>query len=603
MNYKRMEKGIFLKRPNRFIAHIQIGDRVEICHVKNTGRCQELLVPGAEVMVQKCEGSQRKTAYDLISVKKGELLVNMDSQVPNQVVEEWLRAGNLVSKEALICREKTYGSSRFDFYIEDGERKIFMEVKGVTLENQGVVKFPDAPSIRAVKHIRELIECQKEGYEAYVFFVVQLKGARYFMPNEETQPEFAAVLREAREKGVKMMAYDCKVTEDSIEASAPVPIMLHAESEKLLPIVEPLLQWFEHHARILPWREDASPYRVWVSEIMLQQTRVEAVKPFFERFTQALPGIADLAEAQEEVLLKLWEGLGYYNRVRNMQKAAQVVMEQYQGRMPASYEALLDLPGIGEYTAGAVASIAYGIPVPAVDGNVLRVISRILASREDILKPAVKKKIREFLLEIMPVLKPGEFNQALMELGATVCIPNGMAKCEECPVAEWCEARRQNIVMEIPIKKAKKERRLEEKTVLVIWEGNRVAIRKRSKKGLLAGLYELPNLSGHRTMDEILEYLKEKGLSPIRIWKLDDAKHIFSHVEWKMTGYAIRIEEQEVEPEKREADTKNQDGEWMFIEPVETEKRYPIPAAFLAYAKYMNIKLGQEKYLDQYLEQ
>lgn len=233
-------------------------------------------------------------------------------------------------------------------------------------------------------------------------------------------------------------------------------------------IVEPLLGWFGEHARILPWREQPQPYRVWVSEIMLQQTRVEAVKPFFERFTQALPDVRSLAECPEDKLLKLWEGLGYYNRVRNMQKAAQNMVEFYDGEMPADYEKLLGLPGIGPYTAGAVASIAFEIPVPAVDGNVLRVITRITQNDGDILKQSVKRQVEEELLAVMPKGRSGAFNQALMELGATVCVPNGAPKCDECPLSGLCLAHQNGKEMDYPKKAQKKPRKIEKKTVLVL---------------------------------------------------------------------------------------------------------------------------------------
>lgn len=351
-------------------------------------------------------------------------------------------------------------------------------------------------------------------------------------------------------------------------------------------IVEPLLAWYDANARILPWREEGTPYRVWVSEIMLQQTRVEAVKPFFERFVKALPGVQELAECPEDQLLKLWEGLGYYNRVRNMQKAAGMVMDTYGGQMPGDYEDLLKLPGIGTYTAGAVASIAFGIPVPAVDGNVLRVISRVLVSEEDILKQSVKREMEKDIKAIMPKDRPGAFNQALMELGAMVCVPNGMAKCGECPLNHLCLAKAQERVMELPKKAPKKPRRIEKRTVLVIKDGEKAAIRKRPPKGLLAGLYELPNVEGHLTSDEVLDYLKEKHLSPIRIQKLETSKHIFSHIEWRMVGYVIRVEELE----------KGNMSDMLFVEPSHTEKEYPMPAAFAAYTGYLQIKLGQEKY-------
>ncbi len=351
-------------------------------------------------------------------------------------------------------------------------------------------------------------------------------------------------------------------------------------------IVKPLLSWYDGHARVLPWREDKSPYRVWVSEIMLQQTRVEAVKPFFERFLKALPNVRSLAECSEDELLKLWEGLGYYNRVRNMQKAARVIMEEHGGEFPADYAKLLALPGIGRYTAGAIGSIAFGIQKPAVDGNVLRVLSRVKASYEDVLKQSVKTALEQEVQKIIPKDRAGDFNQALIEIGAVVCVPNGRAKCEECPLAFCCRAKEKGIVEELPKKKAKKERRVEERTVLVLREGDRVAVRKRPSKGLLAGLYELPNLEGILGEEEVLGQVRRWGLSPLRILPLAGAKHIFSHVEWQMTGYAISLEETE---------DMEQNG-LFFIEAGETEEKYPIPAAFAAYARYMDIVLGQEKY-------
>ncbi len=360
-------------------------------------------------------------------------------------------------------------------------------------------------------------------------------------------------------------------------------------SELLEQIAAPLLSWFDENARVLPWRDQPTPYRVWVSEIMLQQTRVEAVKPYFQRFTETLPDVEPLAACGEEKLLKLWEGLGYYNRVRNMQAAAKTVMEQYGGRLPADYNALLSLKGIGSYTAGAIASIAYGIPVPAVDGNVLRVISRVTASEEDIGKMSVRKHMEKEICRIIPKDRAGAFNQALMELGAIVCVPNGMAKCEKCPLSGICIARRRDIVQDLPKKAPKKKRKIEKRTVLVIRDGEKAAIRKRPDKGLLAGLYELPNEEGHMTREEVLAYLKEKELSPIRIRKLDDSKHIFSHIEWHMTGYVIQIEETDQWKGK----------EYLFVEPKDTEKKYPIPAAFGAYTGYLQIRLGQEKYKEQ----
>lgn len=310
---------------------------------------------------------------------------------------------------------------------------------------------------------------------------------------------------------------------------------------KLEEITEPLLSWYEENKRDLPWRRDPSPYHVWVSEIMLQQTRVEAVKGYYERFLSALPGIEDLAACPENKLLKLWEGLGYYNRVKNMQKAAKEIVLKYNKEIPADYEKILALPGIGSYTAGAVSSIAFGLKKPAVDGNVLRVISRITENGDDILKQSVKKRVEQELEAVMPEDRPGAFNQSLMELGATVCIPNGMAKCSDCPVSHLCKARANGTVLEYPKKASKKKRRIEEKTVLLIQNGQEYAICRRPDQGLLAGLYEFPNVEGWLTEEEVIRAVEEWKLIPLHIRTAGEAKHIFSHVEWHMKGYVVKV--------------------------------------------------------------
>ena len=584
MKYERIETGKFIERPNRFIAYVEIAGQKEMVHVKNTGRCAELLQPGATVYVQKADNPERKTQWDLIGVKKGKRMINMDSQIPNKVVEEWIRKGNLFPHATLIRPETTYKQSRFDLYVEEGGRKIFIEVKGVTLEIDGVVKFPDAPTERGVKHIKELCEALEDGYEAYVFFVIQMKGVKYFTPNMVTHAAFGDALRNAQEQGVRILAYDCKVGKDSIEIHKEVPVVFRNENLKLM--AEPLVKWYREQKRDLPWRVDVTAYKVWVSEIMLQQTRVEAVKPYYARFLEVFPTIADLANAKEDVLLKMWEGLGYYNRVRNMQKAAQQVMIEYGGEFPGRYEEIRSLTGIGNYTAGAISSFAFGIPKPAVDGNVLRVISRLTASYEDIMKASTRERVEEELEELIPAGAASDFNQGLIELGAIVCVPNGAPKCEECPLAHLCRAHEKGIELELPVKSKAKERRIEKKTVFVFQDGDHVAIKKRPAKGLLAGLYELPNVEGHLTEDEALAYCKQIGLSPLRIQKLEDGKHIFSHVEWQMIGYRIRVDE--LEKSCRE--------KMLFIHPEEIQAEYPIPAAFETYVKYMEIKLGQDKY-------
>lgn len=308
-------------------------------------------------------------------------------------------------------------------------------------------------------------------------------------------------------------------------------------AQTLSNVTGPLLQWYHAHARVLPWRSNPTPYWVWLSEIMLQQTRVEAVLPYFNRFVEALPDIPSLARASEEQLHKLWEGLGYYSRVRNLHKAALQVMERYDGELPPSYELLLDLCGIGEYTAGAIASIAFGEPVPAVDGNVLRVFSRVLGSESDISSPQAKKAFRELLLPIMPQDRPGDFNQAVMDLGAGVCLPNGTPLCSDCPLAHVCTAFREGTQMSLPVKSAKKPRRMEEKTVFLIVDSQGVLLHKRSEKGLLAGLWEFPNIGSRLKRKQAEELLRGQGCELLKLYSLKEARHIFTHIEWEMTGY------------------------------------------------------------------
>lgn len=575
MKYKRIQEGRFFKRPNRFIAHIEIEGKEEIVHVKNTGRCAELLVPGCTVYVQRAEQENRKTKWDLIGVKKSDRLINMDSQIPNKVVQEWLEAGGLFEKVSLIRPETTYRNSRFDLYVEHEGKKAFIEVKGVTLEEDGKVLFPDAPSERAVRHLEELSLAVKDGYEAYVIFVIQMKQVRYFTPNRQTHPQFAEALLKAKEEGVHVLAYDCHVSTDSIKLADPVPVVL--EDPLLYETVEPLTKWYRENCRNLPWREHVNAYRVWVSEIMLQQTRVEAVKRYFARFMEALPTVEALAKEEEDRLLKLWEGLGYYNRVRNMQKAAVKIMEEYGGEFPETYEEIRKLPGIGNYTAGAISSFAFGIPKPAVDGNVLRVLARLKADRDDIMKASVRTRMERELEPVIPADHASDYNQGLIELGAMVCVPNGEPKCEICPLKELCRAKKLGIWQELPVRKKAKARKVEERTILILRDGEEVAIQKRPSRGLLAGMYEFPNKEGTLSIEEIAGYCREIGLEPLRIREAGKAKHIFSHVEWHMTGYEVRVDELAAKCSER----------MIFAHPDEIEAVYSIPSAFDAYTRQL----------------
>lgn len=577
MIYERIAKAAFIERPNRFIARVRLDGREETIHVKNTGRCAELLIPGAAVYIQESGNPQRKTKWDLIAVEKGSRLINMDSQIPNRVVQEWIEEGHLFPGACLVRPETVYGNSRFDLYVEAGERKIFIEVKGVTLEEDGVCRFPDAPSERAVKHLEELIRAKKEGYEAYVFFVIQMRGVRYFTPNTDTHPEFAEALKRAKAAGVEILARDCEVTPDSISIREPVDVVL--ESPRLKEAAEPLVEWYRREKRDLPWRKRMNAYRVWISEIMLQQTRVEAVKPYYDRFLKELPDVQSLAQVPEERLLKLWEGLGYYNRARNLKEAARQIMEEYGGHFPETYEEIRSLKGIGNYTAGAISSFVYHIPKPAVDGNVLRVVSRITADGSDIAKAGTKTRIESALEEVIPRKDPGDFNQGLIELGAVVCLPNGAPKCEECPVSSVCLAHEQGRELDFPVKSKAKNRKIEKRTVFIFRDEEKTAIRRRPSKGLLAGMYEFPNREGHLSIEEAAEYGRELGLVPVRIRRLGSARHIFSHVEWHMTGYEILVDELE-----REMDGQKEKEEGVIFAGIrELQERYPMPAAFEAY--------------------
>ena len=358
----------------------------------------------------------------------------------------------------------------------------------------------------------------------------------------------------------------------------------YTKEERLEVMIPLLCHWYEENKRELPWRSNPLPYWVWISEIMLQQTRVEAVKPYFKRFMETLPTIKELAEAEEDVLLKLWEGLGYYSRIRNIQKTAILCMEQYNGELPSTYEELIALPGIGSYTAGAISSIAYKQLVPAVDGNVLRVITRLTADNSDITKQSVKTKMEQQLKRAMESVKPNSstFNQGLMELGATVCIPNGAPLCYKCPWEEICLAKKNNLIGEIPNKPKKKQRKIEKKTVFVVEDNGYTIIRKREDKGLLAGLYELINVEGHLTMEEAQHFWENQLGVTVTIWPLPSAKHIFSHVEWHMIGYKVIVTKN-----RDECLIKENNTEFLFVTNEQVKEKYSLPTAFKEYSQLL----------------
>lgn len=364
--------------------------------------------------------------------------------------------------------------------------------------------------------------------------------------------------------------------------------------EQLFKMVSPLLQWYDSHARILPWRENTEPYNVWISEIMLQQTRVEAVKPYFERWMTAFPTLSSLANASEEEVLKRWEGLGYYSRVRNIHKAAKLILSEHNGSLPSSFAGLLALPGIGEYTAGAIGSIAFRLPVPCVDGNVLRVVARLTAEEADIGTASAKKLFTEWVASIIPNDRPGDFNQAMMELGATICLPNGEPRCDLCPASFLCEARQQNRVAEFPVKRGKPPRRIDKKTIFVLIDNSgtvpRTALRRRPAYGLLAGLWEFPNLDGDLAAEDVHQFLDSCGLTTASLVKLKKAKHIFTHIEWEMTGYLAIVEQKTSGSEALVKE--GPDLQWISLD--QLDNQLALPSAFKAYYQIAKRCMNQE---------
>ncbi len=341
---------------------------------------------------------------------------------------------------------------------------------------------------------------------------------------------------------------------------------MNKRDKKYQWIVNPLVSWYEQSARVLPWRENSDPYRVWVSEIMLQQTRVEAVIAYFNRFMEDLPTVWDLANAEEAVVLKLWEGLGYYSRARNLKKTAEIVCGEYDGKFPQDYKELLALPGIGKYTVGSISSIAFGLPRAAVDGNVLRVITRLDENPRDIMDEKFRREIAVQLEEVYPEGKCSEFTQSLMELGAMICVPNGAPKCEECPLKEGCKAFQNGTWEKYPVKKEKPKRKKIDKTVFLLHCEDEMAIEKGEETGLLAGLWKLPNVEEKLKSTEIEGWLSEQELEPISIEKGKKVKHIFTHIEWHMQCYVVKCKK------------KNEKFQW--VSEADLEEKIALPTAY-----------------------
>lgn len=386
---------------------------------------------------------------------------------------------------------------------------------------------------------------------------------------------------------------------------------------------ESVLNYYKENKRILPWRDTGNPYYTWLSEIMLQQTRVEAVKSYFLRFVKELPTVEDLAYCEEEKLLKLWEGLGYYTRVRNLQKAAKQIVEEYGGVFPQTKKELQALAGIGDYTAAAIASISFGQEEVALDGNLIRVFSRVFALEDDFSKAVCKKELIAKIEPLVPSQKAGDFNQAIMDIGATICLPNGRPLCEKCPIATMCKANLEQTQVRYPIKKPKKARKLEKRTILILCKGEQIIMRKRKEKGVLQGLWEFPNVQGHLDKNTIREILTgELLLANDRIKQIEEfcrATHIFSHLEWDMHSFWVDLSEnkksfdelslRETEPpydtsakelpqeplsQKVYSDEAQElEGVWLSVKNMEED--FSIPSAFRVFQNEIIRRLGEKK--------
>ena len=346
-----------------------------------------------------------------------------------------------------------------------------------------------------------------------------------------------------------------------------------------------LLKWYRVNKRSFPWRDTDDPYDVWISEIMLQQTRTEAVREYFIRFKKEIKDIQTLSQIEDDRLMRLWEGLGYYSRARNLKKCAQVLAEKYEGRLPEDYDSLLSLPGIGPYTAGAIMAIGFGKPYPAVDGNVLRVLARYFAIEEDIRSDKVRRLMEEAIASyyrdhgISDKKDIRDLSQAFMDLGSVICIPNGKPSCEDCPLKRSCKALNEDLTDVLPYRSKNKERKIVDRTLFILRNGDTFLVCKRPSKGLLADLYEFPGVDEKFDETKVSEYLKEKGYDPLRIRKLPSSKHIFSHVEWHMDAYEIKISSWSLPLKENEMLSDRKDLQSLAI-----------PSAFRTYIDYYGLR-------------
>ncbi len=478
----------------------------------------------------------------------------------------------------LMVYHNIYNSYAWPGGHADGEEDLYLVAYEEAREETGVEKlYPVGRSILSVESL-PVQEHMKNGkkvathyhYNVTFGFICSEKEKLKIKPDENSSVKWL---------DIQMLPQYCEeeamlpIYEDNIRY---IQYLMTEKKQNYQRLPERLLNWYKKNARDLPWRQNQDPYRVWLSEVMLQQTRVDTVVDYYNRFLDAFPTIDALASADEEKVLKLWEGLGYYSRARNLHKTAKIIVAQYGGNFPKAYEELLKLPGIGSYTAGAISSISFNLPVAAVDGNVLRVISRITEGYRCIDEEKVKKEMGNQLAEVYPKNQCGDFTQSLMELGATVCLPNGAPLCHQCPAMDLCMANKNGTQSFLPVRKEKKARKIRELTLFVFISQGRIALQKRKEKGVLEGMWELPNIDGILEKSEVpFQVEKLRGLE-CKIEKLKKAQHIFTHIKWEMVCYYISCA--------------HTFGPYIWADSEALKKEYSIPTAFKKFLSFKDIQ-------------
>ncbi len=552
-----------IRRYKRFLADIRLPDGSErTVHCPNPGSMLGTCAPGSAVRCSTHDGARRKLRHTLEMIRVGRVWVGLHAARANDVVARALGRDAYApfAGYAEIAREaKSPEGSRFDFRLSgrvDDERPCWIEVKSVTLCEARRARFPDAVTLRGRRHLEHLMARRSEGDRAALLYVVQRGDADSVAPAEDIDPAYATTLREAARAGVEVHALSARVLRDRIRLERALPVELGAPAEVAAPsdttrggirkIRAPLLRWYDANRRDLPWRDSDDPYAIWISEAMLQQTRVETVIPYWARFLDRFPDVTSLARAELDDVYAVWTGLGYYSRARNLKRAAETIVAEHAGRLPDTVEELQRLQGIGRYTAGAIASIAFDREAPLVDGNVIRVFTRVLGIHEDSASKSVVDRIWTVAGELVKGRRPGDLNQALMELGATLCTPR-KPHCLACPIRRHCRAHAAGDAESLPIKHKKTKVRRMRAVAALIECGDEILAVRRPEQGLMAGLWELPGGSieaNEEPKDRVAPILRDVvGLDVGDISQIGRVEHLFTHRRLELEVFRCRLRE------------------------------------------------------------